>query len=77
MKLKLKFKRKIDFFKKLDTNFSLTPNERKMCAFLKLNMTTKEIIAITGQSYRSIVRTNTSYYITSYIGYRSTVRGCC
>lgn len=32
----------------------LTPNERKLCAFLRLNMTTKEISAITFQSNHSI-----------------------
>ena len=33
---------------------SLTPNERKICAFLKLNLTTKEISEITNQSPRAI-----------------------
>jgi DNA-binding CsgD family transcriptional regulator len=32
----------------------LTPNEKKLCAFLKLNMTTKDISAITHQSVKSI-----------------------
>jgi len=32
----------------------LSPNERRLCAFLRLNMSTKEISAITGQSLRSI-----------------------
>jgi tetratricopeptide (TPR) repeat protein/DNA-binding CsgD family transcriptional regulator len=32
----------------------LSPNERKLCAFLRLNMTTKEISAITQQSVKSI-----------------------
>jgi len=32
----------------------LTPNERRLCAFLRLNMSTKEISSITGQSLRSI-----------------------
>ncbi len=32
----------------------LTPNERKLCAFLRLNMSTKEISAITMQSATSI-----------------------
>lgn len=32
----------------------LTPNERKLCAFLKLNMSSKEISAITNQTIRSI-----------------------
>jgi tetratricopeptide (TPR) repeat protein/DNA-binding CsgD family transcriptional regulator len=44
-----------DFFRKLnELNPNLSPNERRLCAFLKLNMTTKEISSITGQSYRSI-----------------------
>lgn len=43
------------FFEKLnEINPELSPNERKLCAFLKLNMTTKEIASITGQSVRSI-----------------------
>lgn len=33
---------------------NLTPNERRLCAFLRLNMSTKEISSITGQSIRSI-----------------------
>ena len=32
----------------------LTPNEKKLCAFLKLNMTSKDISGITGQSVHSI-----------------------
>jgi DNA-binding CsgD family transcriptional regulator len=32
----------------------LTTNERRLCAFLKLDMTTKEISTITGQSIRAI-----------------------
>jgi len=32
----------------------LTPNERRLCAFLRLNMTTKEISSITYQSSKSI-----------------------
>ncbi len=32
----------------------LSPNERRLCAFLRLNMSTKEISSITGQSIRSI-----------------------
>ncbi len=44
-----------DFYTKLlDICPTLTPNERKLCAFLKLNMTTKEIAAITYQSSKSI-----------------------
>lgn len=33
---------------------NLTTNERRLCAFLRLNMTTKEIASITGQSPRSL-----------------------
>ncbi|MFW5707210.1 MAG: helix-turn-helix transcriptional regulator, partial [Bacteroidota bacterium] len=44
-----------DFYEKLHSlNPELTLNERRLCAFLRLNMTTKEISAITGQSLRSI-----------------------
>lgn len=32
----------------------LSPNERRLCAFLRLNMSTKEISSITGQTLRSI-----------------------
>lgn len=44
-----------DFYNKLrKINPDLSNNERRLCAFLKLNMTTKEIASITGQSPRSI-----------------------
>jgi tetratricopeptide (TPR) repeat protein len=44
------------FFKKLgDVHPSLTPNERKICALLKLNLSTKEISKITRQSPQSIL----------------------
>jgi tetratricopeptide (TPR) repeat protein len=44
-----------DFYKNLNQQFpELTPNERKLCAFLRLNMTTKDISALTYQSVRSI-----------------------
>ena len=43
------------FYEKLQLDFpDLSLNERRLCAFLKLNMTTKEISAITGQSVNSI-----------------------
>lgn len=43
------------FYKKLSSTFpDLTPNELRLCAFLRLNMTTKDISAITYQSYSSI-----------------------
>lgn len=44
-----------DFYDKLNELHSdLTPNEVKLCAFLRLNMTTKDISAITYQSTKSI-----------------------
>jgi len=44
-----------DFYDKLKNRFpDLTPNEIKLCAFLRLNMNTKDICAITKQSLRSI-----------------------
>ena len=44
-----------DFYRKLSERFpDLSPNERKLCAFIRLNMATKEISAITFQSVNSI-----------------------
>jgi len=44
-----------DFYHVLNERFpNLSPSERKLCAFLKLNMTTKEISAITHQNIKSI-----------------------
>lgn len=44
-----------DFYTKLNALFpNLTPNEKKLCAFLRLNMSTKDISAITYQSVNSI-----------------------
>lgn len=44
-----------DFYDRLnEINPDLSPNERRLCSFLRLNMTTKEIASITGQSARSI-----------------------
>jgi tetratricopeptide (TPR) repeat protein len=44
-----------DFYDKLNERYpDLSPNERKLCAFLKLNMTTKDIASITHQSVLSI-----------------------
>ncbi|NPD47891.1 tetratricopeptide repeat protein [Lentimicrobium sp. S6] len=44
-----------DFYTKLmDLYPGLTSNEIRLCAFLKLNLTTKEISSITGQSPRSL-----------------------
>ena len=43
------------FYKGLTQNFpALSPNERRLCAFMKLNMTSKEISNITGQTPHSI-----------------------
>lgn len=45
-----------DFYTELNKlHPDLTANEKKLCAFLRLNMTTKEISAITYQSINSIV----------------------
>ncbi|MFA8451710.1 MAG: hypothetical protein ACEPOW_13535 [Bacteroidales bacterium] len=44
-----------DFYKKLlKEHPNLTQNEIKLCAFLKMNLTTKDISGITKQSYNSI-----------------------
>lgn len=44
-----------DFYQNLNKKHpNLTTNERKLCAFLKLNMSTKEIASITFQNPRSI-----------------------
>jgi tetratricopeptide (TPR) repeat protein len=44
-----------DFYDILNEKFpNLSPSERKLCAFLKLNMTTKEISAVTHQNIKSI-----------------------
>ena len=44
-----------DFYDALSEAFlGLTPNEIKICAFLRLNMSTKEISSITHQSIKSI-----------------------
>jgi len=44
-----------DFYHKISQTFpDLTPNELKLCAFLRLNMSTKEISTITFQSPKSI-----------------------
>lgn len=43
------------FYSKLNKKIpNLTPNEKRLCAFLYLNMTTKEISSITFQSVKSI-----------------------
>ena len=44
-----------DFYDRLVKSFpDITLNERRLCAFLKLDMTTKEISTITGQSVRAV-----------------------
>lgn len=44
-----------EFYDKLNQRFpNLSPNEQRLCAFLKLNLSTKEISSITGQSSRAI-----------------------
>lgn len=44
-----------EFYSKLNQLFpDLTPNEKKLCAFLRLNMSTKDILSITYQSVNSI-----------------------
>lgn len=44
-----------EFYKKLASRFpDLTINEKRLCAFLLMNMTTKEISSITGQSTEAI-----------------------
>lgn len=44
-----------NFYQKLGEKYpDLSPNETKLCAFLRLNMTTKDISAITFQSLKSI-----------------------
>lgn len=44
-----------DFYEKLEINYpNLTPNEKKICAFLRLNMSSKDISNLTGQSISTI-----------------------
>ncbi|MGJ5643058.1 tetratricopeptide repeat protein [Formosa sp. S-31] len=43
-----------EFYSKLATNYQLTPNELKLAAFTKLNLSSKEISSLTGQSVRTI-----------------------
>lgn len=48
------------FFDKLATDYpSLTPKDRRLCALLYLDLTTKEISQITGQSFKSIENART------------------
>ena len=49
-----------NYYEKLKNNFpELTPNDLRLCAFLKLNMSTKEIAEITGQQTGTIEMTRT------------------
>lgn len=44
-----------DFYENLQNQFSdLTINEKRLCAFLRMEMSTKEIVNITGQSLRAV-----------------------
>lgn len=44
-----------DFYQRLKTRYpDLTSNEKKLCGFIRLNMSTKDISAITMQSLKSI-----------------------
>jgi tetratricopeptide (TPR) repeat protein len=44
-----------DFYTQLNSRYpGLTPNEQKLCAFLRLDMSSREISAITNQSIKSI-----------------------
>jgi tetratricopeptide (TPR) repeat protein len=44
-----------EFYTRLENQYpDLTPNERKICAFLRLNMSTKDIASLTHQSINSI-----------------------
>lgn len=44
-----------DFYEKLLQKYpDLSPNEQKLCAFLRLNMTNKEISELTGQSIKAL-----------------------
>ena len=44
-----------NFYQRLIARFpTLTSNEKKLCAFIRLNLSTKEICAITQRSQKSI-----------------------
>ncbi len=56
-----------DFYDKLFTRFpDLTQNELKLCAYLRLNMTSKEIAEITGQQIHSLE--NARYRLRKKLG---------
>lgn len=45
-----------EFYTQLCTKFpNLTPNERRICTFVKMNLSTKEMASITGQTTNSLV----------------------
>ncbi|WGH74132.1 tetratricopeptide repeat protein [Tenacibaculum tangerinum] len=44
----------VDFYKRLSEKYNLTPNELKIAAFIKLNLSSKEISSITNQNTRTI-----------------------
>lgn len=49
-----------DFYNKLHQQFpNLSPNEQRLCAFLKLNMSSKDISALTGQKVESLEKART------------------
>lgn len=49
-----------DFYSKLHQHApNLSPNELRLCAFLKLNMSTKDISALTGQKVESLEKART------------------
>lgn len=49
-----------DFHNKLHEQFpNLSPNEQRLCAFLKLNMSSKDISALTGQKVESLEKART------------------
>jgi len=55
------------FYKELNTQFpDLTPNELKLCAFLRLNMSSKEISTITFQSFSTL--TTARYRLRKKLG---------
>lgn len=56
-----------DFYRNLKTKFpDLTPSEIKLAAFLRLNMTSKDIASITGQSINSLE--NARYRLRKKLG---------
>ena len=59
-----------DFYDKLLKNYpALTPSELKLCAFLRLNMTTKDIAELTGQQIATLE--NARYRLRQKLGITS------